>query len=160
MDEWRVEHSERMDCWMDGDGLPLLVFFCSLLLLLLLAASSSSSDDEDGEANGFLDQLHVDENRIGEDATAGSTQLLAQQTSYMMLSRLSWKESTRRRKWRSPRSQCPREVVGCQQQRGVGDDDIAVAVAAASTDDAAAAEVRNAAAPLVLAFCSSMRCGY
>ena len=79
MDEWRVEHSERMDCWMDAEGLPLalsLTFFCSLLLLLLAASSPSSLDEEDGEANGFLDQLHVDKNRTGKDPTTDSGILL------------------------------------------------------------------------------------
>jgi hypothetical protein len=50
IDECRAEHCERIDCWIDGGGLPPLPR-SSLLLLGL------SLEDDDG----CFDQLHVDE---------------------------------------------------------------------------------------------------
>ena len=47
IDEWRVEHSERMDCWIDGDGLTLLsllfsgsVLYCCCWYCWLVIASN------------------------------------------------------------------------------------------------------------------------
>jgi hypothetical protein len=72
MEEWRVEHSERMDCWMDEEGLSLLLLLVVLLLVLTLPFLSSSDDDGDGDANGFLDQLHVDEYLADDNCTTDS----------------------------------------------------------------------------------------
>lgn len=75
MDEWRVEHSERMNCWIDVEELSLLELLLSFALLVALS-SSPSADGEGGDANGFLDQLHVDENRIGEETSIGNINLV------------------------------------------------------------------------------------
>ena len=78
MEEWRVEHSERMDCWMDEEGLSLLLLLLLLVLLssLLFLSLSSCDDDGDGDANGFLDQLHVDEYLADDNCTTGKGSIL------------------------------------------------------------------------------------
>lgn len=58
MEEWSSEHWDKMDCWMDGGGLPSLPFSVLFELLLPFLSSSLMADEEAEEV--VLDQFHVD----------------------------------------------------------------------------------------------------